>query len=119
MLLERREAFGPREYPEADDFMIAQTQCHWHHLEMDMERDKRNWNQDLTQQEKMAVERTLNGFVQAEVVINDYWARKVTKWFPKPEIAGMASTFAAMENIHMSSYAYRSEERRVGKECRL
>ncbi len=44
-----------------------------------------------------------------ETVVNDYWTGLVTKWFRKPEIIAMATTFGAMETIHAEAYSLLNE----------
>jgi ribonucleotide reductase beta subunit family protein with ferritin-like domain len=51
----------------------------------------------------------LKGFAQTETVVNDYWTGLVTKWFRKPEIIMMATTFGAMETIHAEAYSLLNE----------
>ena len=51
----------------------------------------------------------LKGFAQTETVVNDYWSGLVTKWFRKPEIIMMATTFGAFETIHAEAYSLLNE----------
>jgi ribonucleoside-diphosphate reductase beta chain len=44
-----------------------------------------------------------------EILVGDYW-RGVAEWFPKPEVAMMASAFSYFESIHMDNYAMINEE---------
>ena len=53
---------------------------------------------------------SLKGFAQTETVVNDYWSGLVTKWFRKPEIIMMATTFGAFETIHAEAYSLLNEE---------
>ena len=106
MLIQPRVIFKPFEYPEAHEFWLAQQSAHWLHTEIAMGEDIHDWETRLTEAEKNVVGTTLKGFVQAEVVIGDYWTSKVAQWFPKPEVALMASAFGAMEGIHQMGYAY-------------
>lgn len=105
-LLDKRLGFLPIEYPLADDYWTFQQMSHWLHLDIPMGRDIKDWKESLTEVERSVIGRTLKGFVQFEVVIEDYWSTKVTRWFKKPEIQAMASSFAAMESIHAKAYAH-------------
>ena len=109
MLLDKRLTFKPFEYEKAYDFWVLQQMSHWNHLEISMNADMADWKDKLSETEREVVGRTLKGFVQSEVVIQDYWSTKVSRWFKKPEIQGMAVTFSAMESIHQFSYAYLQE----------
>ena len=67
-----------------------------------------DWDQ-LSDSERSVIARTLKGFTQAEVIIEDYWSNKVSKWFRKPELQMMSAAFASMETVHIASYAYLQE----------
>ena len=72
--------------------------------------DINDWKQNLTKNEKNIIRSILKGFAQTETVVNDYWTGLVTKWFRKPEIIMMATTFGAMETIHAEAYSLLNEE---------
>ncbi len=101
--------YSPFEYTKAYDYWQKQQTSHWTHLEIQLGPDINDWKETLTNSEKEVIGSILNGFVQAEVLIEDYWATKITRWFKKPEIQMMASSFASMESIHAVSYAYLQE----------
>lgn len=101
-----RIAFAPYEYPAAVTYWEKQQQSHWLPSEVSMSGDISDWKTKLTDAERALVSHVLKGFVQSEVFIEEYWSRQVSKWFKKPEIQAMASTFAAFESIHAFGYAY-------------
>jgi len=70
-----------------------------------MSSDLQDWKLSLTDTEKSVVGGVLKGFIQTELVVNDYWTNKVAKWFPHPEIAMMSTCFGNMETIHTIAYA--------------
>ena len=72
--------------------------------------DINDWKQNLTETEKNIIGSILKGFAQTETVVNDYWTGLVTKWFRKPEVIAMATTFGAMETIHAEAYSLLNEE---------
>ena len=108
-LLKERIVYKPFEYPEAHDYWLKQHQAHWLHTEVPMMSDINDWKQNLTETEKNIVGSILKGFAQTETVVNDYWTGLVTKWFRKPEIIAMATTFGAMETIHAEAYSLLNE----------
>lgn len=108
-LLKERVVYKPFEYPEAFDYWMKQQQAHWLHTEVPMMSDINDWNQNLTETEKNIIGSILKGFAQTETVVNDYWTGLVTKWFRKPEIIAMATTFGAMETIHAEAYSLLNE----------
>jgi len=109
-LKEERIVYKPFEYPEAFDYWLKQQQAHWIHTEVPMMSDINDWKQNLTETEKNIIGSILKGFAQTETVVNDYWTGLVTKWFRKPEIIAMATTFGAMETIHAEAYSLLNEE---------
>ena len=109
-LLQERIVYKPFEYPKAADYWLKQQQAHWIHTEVPMMSDINDWKQNLNETEKNIIGSILKGFAQTETVVNDYWTGLVTKWFRKPEIIAMATTFGAMETIHAEAYSLLNEE---------
>ena len=106
-LLQERVVYKPFEYQEAADYWLKQQQAHWLHTEVPMMSDLTDWNSNET--EKNIIGSILKGFAQTETVVNDYWTQLVTKWFRKPEIIAMATTFGAFETIHAEAYSLLNE----------
>jgi ribonucleoside-diphosphate reductase beta chain len=71
--------------------------------------DLTDWNSNLNATEKNLIGSILKGFAQTETIVNDYWSGLVTKWFRKPEIIMMATTFGAFETIHAEAYSLLNE----------
>lgn len=109
-ILQERVVYKPFEYPEAHDFWLKQQQAHWIHTEVPMANDVTDWKSNLKDHEKNVIGGILKGFAQTETVVNDYWTGLVTKWFRKPEIIMMATTFGAFETIHAEAYSLLNEQ---------
>lgn len=108
-LLDKRLVYSPFEYSTAYDFWERQQSSHWLPSEVQLGSDVLDWKTRLTDSEKEVVGRTLKGFTQVEVIVQDYWSTKVRRWFKKPEIQLAAASFANMESIHAVAYAYLQE----------
>lgn len=106
MLLEGRQTYKPFLYPQAHDYWLKQQQAHWLPSEVQMASDIQDWADKLTPEEKKVIGGVLKGFIQTELVVNDYWTNKVTKWFPHPEVIMMGTAFGNMETVHTIGYAY-------------
>ena len=109
-LLQERIIYKPFEYPQAHEYWLKQQQAHWLHTEVPMMSDINDWKQNLSETEKNIIGSILKGFAQTETVVNDYWSGLVTKWFRKPEVIMMATTFGAFETIHAEAYSLLNEE---------
>lgn len=105
-LLTPRPTYAPFEYEQAYKYWELQQQSHWLHTEVAMASDINDWKMKLSDGEKNVIGQILKGFTQSEVFIQEYWGSLVSKWFKKPEIQMMASTFSAFESIHAVAYAY-------------
>jgi ribonucleoside-diphosphate reductase beta chain len=108
-LLHERIVYKPFEYPQAYEYWLSQQQAHWLHTEVPMMSDLTDWNSNLNATEKNIIGSILKGFAQTETVVNDYWSGLVTKWFRKPEVIMMATTFGSMETIHAEAYSLLNE----------
>jgi ribonucleoside-diphosphate reductase beta chain len=101
-----REVYKPFEYPKAFEYWEKQQNAHWLPSEVAMSKDINDWKHNLTESERLVIGQILKSFTQTEISVNDYWSTKVARWFPKPEIAMMASAFGSMETIHTVGYSY-------------
>lgn len=95
-LLDQRNTYRPFEYETAYRYFEDACLTHWTWTKVGMSGDILDWK-TMTQTEKNIVAGVLNGFTITETVVGDYWSNKVNKWFPKPEVVAMATTFSAME----------------------
>ena len=109
-LFDNRIAYKPFEYPEYyTEGWLKQAQAFWLHTEISMSGDVKDWNENLTPEEKNLVGNILLGFAQTECAVSDYWTQKVVGWFPKHEIQQMAMMFGSQETIHAVAYSYLNE----------
>lgn len=102
----KRLEFKPFEYQWAYDYWFSQQNAHWMHTEISLQKDVKDWKENLTPQDKSVIGNILLGFAQTETAVEDYWSTYVPTWFPIPEIKMMAVTFGAFETIHANAYAY-------------
>lgn len=109
MIFDSRQTYRPFEYPKFYEFYRNQQLVHWTKDEINLGQDIQDWNSQLTENEKNVIGGILKGFTQMEILVGDYW-RKVAEWFPKPEIAMMASAYSYFESIHMDNYAMINEQ---------
>lgn len=105
-ILKERLAFKPFQYQWAYDAWFKQQNAHWLHTTINMQKDIKDWNENLEEKEKNLIGNILKGFTQTETIVGEYWSSTVSKWFPVPEIKMMALTFGAFETIHSVAYSY-------------
>jgi len=109
-LFDLRVAYKPFEYPDYyTEGWLKQAQAFWLHTEIPMSGDVKDWNENMTKEEKHLVGNILLGFAQTECAVSDYWTQKVVGWFPKHEIQQMAMMFGSQETIHAVAYSYLNE----------
>ncbi len=108
-ILTPRLIYKPFEYEKAYSYWLQQQSAHWIPFEVQMAQDIQDFKTKLSDNERNVIGNTLKGFTQAEIFIGEYWAQKVRKWFKKPEIQLMASTFSDFETIHTVGYSYLNE----------
>lgn len=104
-----RQIFKPFEYPKAFDYCKHQQNLFWLPSEIGMTEDVADWK-ILSDSERKVIGQILKSFTQTETHINEYWSQNISKWFPKPEIMLMSSTFSAFESIHTEAYDYLNTE---------
>jgi ribonucleoside-diphosphate reductase beta chain len=103
-----RQTYKPFEYGWAQEYTHLQQRAFWLPAQVPMGKDIQDYTYNLNDAEKEIIRIILQTFAQTEIFVEDYWAT-VAQMFPKPEISGMAYTFAAMETIHAEAYAYLNE----------
>lgn len=106
MITKERIAFKPFQYQWAYDYWFNQQNAHWLHTEINMQKDVKDWLEELNEAEKNVIGNILKGFTQTETEVGNYWSSYVPMWFPVPEIKMMGQTFGAFETIHAVAYSY-------------
>ena len=108
MLTEPRVYYKPFKYSEAYEFFLKQQQAHWLWTEVNMGPDIKDYNENLSEDEKKVVIRILRLFTTIEIDAEEYWSSNVAKWFKHPEVQQMAATNGAFESIHIAAYDHLS-----------
>lgn len=106
MITKERLAFKPFSYQWAYDYWFNQQNAHWLHTEINMQKDVKDWHEELNERDKNVIGNILKGFTQTETEVGNYWSSYVPMWFPVPEIKMMGQTFGAFETIHAVAYSY-------------
>ena len=109
MLTEPRHHYKPFEYQWAFDCYQKQQQMHWLPSEIILADDLKNYNNDLSDEQRILVRNILRFFTQADVDVCGGYAELFLPSFKPPEIRMMLAAFAAMEGVHQEAYALLNE----------
>tara|TARA_R110000850_G_scaffold257089_1_gene383324 strand:- start:370 stop:1365 length:996 start_codon:yes stop_codon:yes gene_type:complete len=105
-ILEPRNYYKPFDYPWAYDLWMQHESIHWLSRDVNLSEDIRDWNNELTNEEKQLLTNLFRFFTQADVDVACGYANKFLPYFShKPELAMMMSSFAAREAVHIDAYA--------------
>lgn len=104
-LLKARTYYKPFEYTWAYQAFETQHKMHWVPSEVSLHEDVRDWDNNLTQEEKNLLTQLFRFFTQADIDIASGYIEKYLPKFKPPEIRMMLCAFAAMEGIHIQAYS--------------
>lgn len=105
-LLGRRTHYKPFSYPWAYEGYKLQQQMHWLPEEVPLREDVRDWNQNLSTEEKHLLTNIFRFFTQGDVdVAKGYLHKYIPMFGHNPEVAMMLSAFANMEAVHIDAYS--------------
>lgn len=99
-----RRQFRPFEYPKYYEIYQTMKKNPWTELEMHISKDYADWVA-AEQWERDIIGGSLSSFVITETFIDDYWANRVPRLFPKHEIVSLCRIFSYNERIHADAYA--------------
>lgn len=93
-------------YPKAIEFWRKHEQMHWLAEEVDLNDDKRDWTDKLTQGEKNFLTKIFRFFVTGDIMVAEAYYDKYIKALGKcPEMKIMLGGFGAREGVHVVAYA--------------
>ncbi len=104
-LLEERNYYKPFDYGWAFEAYKKQQQMHWMPEEVTMADDIKDYNQNLSADNRMLVDNIFRFFTQADVDVCCGYAKHYLPTFKAPEVRMMLVSFAAMEAVHQDAYS--------------
>ena len=104
-LLEEREYYKPFDYGWAFEAYKKQQQMHWMPEEVTMADDIKDYNKNLTEDNRQLVDNIFRFFTQADVDVCCGYAKHYLPTFKAPEVRMMLVSFAAMEAVHQDAYS--------------
>lgn len=105
-LTKERLYFKPFAYNWAFEAYKKSEQAHWLPQEIPMLEDVADWQNKLTEHEKMFLTHIFRFFTQADLDIAGAYIKNYLPVFPHPEIRMMLCSFAAREATHIEAYSY-------------
>ena len=105
-LLVENPVYKPFRYPWCYDAWLTQQRIHWLPEEVPHGDDVRDWQKNLSIEEKNLLTHIFRFFTQADVEVNNCYLRHYTTVFKPTEVLMMMTAFAAMETVHIAAYSH-------------
>ncbi len=105
-LLKADPIFKPFNYPWAYEAWLTQQRIHWLPEEVPMGDDVKDWQHELTPEEKHLLTQIFRFFTQADIEVNNCYMKHYTRVFEPTEVQMMLAAFSNMETIHIAAYSH-------------
>jgi len=105
-ILNERKYFKPFTYPQFYTRWLNHEKHHWLPAEVPMHNDVYDWNNKLTENQRLFLTNIFRFFTQGDIDIADAYYKEYLPYFKMPEIVMMMGGFAAREAIHIDAYSY-------------
>ena len=105
-LLVENPVYKPFRYPWCYDSWLTQQRIHWLPEEVPLGDDVRDWQKNLSTEEKNLLTHIFRFFTQADVEVNNCYLRHYTTVFKPTEVLMMMTAFASMETVHIAAYSH-------------
>ena len=105
-LLVENPVYKPFRYPWCYDAWLTQQRIHWLPEEVPMADDVKDWNSNLSEQERNLLTQIFRFFTQADVEVNSAYMSHYMQVFKPTEVLMMMSAFSNIETIHIAAYSF-------------
>ena len=105
-LLSANPVYKPFHYPWAYDAWLQQQRIHWLPEEVPLADDVKDWQKNLTKEERTLLTQIFRFFVQADVEVNNCYMGHYSRVFKPTEVCMMLASFSNTETIHIAAYSY-------------
>ena len=105
-LLVANPVYKPFRYPWCYDAWLTQQRIHWLPEEVPLGDDVRDWQKNLSVEEKNLLTHIFRFFTQADVEVSNCYIRHYMNVFKPTEVLMMMSSFASMETVHIAAYSH-------------
>ena len=100
-----RNYYKPFDYPWAYEAYKKQNEQHWSPVEVVLADDIRDFNLELTPDERNLLVNIFKFFTQSDVDVAGAYATHYLPLFKAPEVRMMLSSFANIEAVHQDAYS--------------
>ena len=106
-LLVENPVYKPFRYPWCYDAWLTQQRIHWLPEEVPLGDDVRDWQKNLSQEEKNLLTQIFRFFTQADVEVNNCYLRHYTTVFKPTEVLMMMTAFCCNgDSAHCSLLSF-------------
>ena len=105
-LTNNRTFFKPFSYPWCYQAWLDHEKMHWIHTEVELTQDVKDWQNNLSPQEKYFLTNIFRFFTQGDIDVADAYVNHYLPTFPQPEVRMMLLGFAAREAVHIAGYSH-------------
>lgn len=105
-LLTPNPVYKPFSYPWAFEAWKQQNQVHWLPDEVPLGEDVRDWNNNITPEEKNLLTQIFRFFTQQDILVGGAYVDNYLKVFGPTEIRMMLMLFASFETTHVAAYSH-------------
>ena len=105
-LLDADPIYKPFHYPWAYDAWLTQQRVHWLPEEVPLADDVKDWQKNLTENERHLLTQIFRFFTQSDVEVNNCYMKHYSRVFQPTEVQMMLAAFSNMETVHIAAYSY-------------
>ena len=102
-IFDTRDIYKPFEYSEFEEIHTKLMSSYWHPHEVSLDEDVRDFNFNITNDEKELIVRILRNFVQSEIHVGCFWS-DLADSLKKPELQQVFRFISGNETIHSAGY---------------
>ena len=105
-LLDADPIYKPFRYPWAYDAWLTQQRIHWLPEEVPLADDVKDWQKNLTENERHLLTQIFRFFTQSDVEVNNCYMKHYSRVFQPTEVQMMLAAFSNMETVHIAAYSH-------------
>ncbi len=105
-LLDANHVYKPFRYPWAYEAWLTQQRIHWLPEEVPLADDVKDWNRNLSAEERNLLTQIFRFFTQSDVEVNNCYMKHYSRIFMPTEVQMMLAAFSNMETVHIAAYSH-------------